>query len=169
MELVPGVTVACVTQQPDPIRRRLEALAKQVQRDLADVAEVRWEDPHWITLIPRNERALAVTWFDTGDELQVETLGGEGGRWELPRDDASAEFLEGVVRAVVAGRVTEVFGEKRSAVTVRFADGTTDTATVYGVGSGCLPMFGWKRRGPVVRYEPYDGRCRYPRSSCSRR
>jgi hypothetical protein len=128
-----------------------------MQRDLADVAEVGWEDPQWITLVPRNERALAVTWFDTGDELQVETLGGEGGRWELPRDDANAAFVEDIVRAVVAGRVTEVVGEKRSAVTVTFADGMTDTETGYGFNSGCLPMFGWKRRGRVVRYEPYRG------------
>jgi hypothetical protein len=127
-----------------------------MQRDLADAAEVRWEEPHSITLIPRNERALAVSWFDTGDELQVETVGdGNGGRWELPRDDAHAEFLEDVVRAVVAGRVTEVFGVRRSAVTVTFADGTTDMDTGYGFGSGCLPMFGWKRRGRLVRYGPY--------------
>lgn len=142
-------------RQPDAIRRRLEALAREMQRDLADVAEVQWEEPHSISLLPSNRRALPVLWFDTGDDLQVETIGGPGGRWELPRDEAHAEFLEGIVRAVVAGHVTEVFGENRSPVTVTFPDGTTDTVTVYGVGSGCRPMFGWKWRGRVVRYEPY--------------
>ncbi len=61
-------------QRPDAIQRRLEALATEMQHDLVDVAEVLWEKPHCITLIPRNERAVAVSWFDTGAELQVETI-----------------------------------------------------------------------------------------------
>lgn len=126
-----------------------------MERDLAEVAEVRRTDPHLVELAPRNERSVGVVWFDTGDELQVETLGDRGGRWELDRTEADAEFLEGVVRAAVAGRVTEVFGPKRSAVTVTFEDGTTDTEVGYGPGAW-LPSPGWRRRGRRVQYEPYQ-------------
>lgn len=61
----------------------MDALAAEMQRDLAEVAEVRWTEPHAVELVPKNERAVGVAWFDTGDELQIETLGGIGGRWEL--------------------------------------------------------------------------------------
>jgi hypothetical protein len=49
--------------------------------------------------------------------------------------------------------------KRRSAVTVTFRDGTTETETGYGVGSGYFPMFfpmfGWKRRFPVIQYAVY--------------
>lgn len=72
------------------------------------------------------------------------------------RTEADAVFLEEAVQAVVAGRVTEVFAVKRSAVTLTLVDGSTETATGYGPGlSGCRPSLGWRRRGRVVQYEPY--------------
>ncbi len=144
-----------MTVAPDAIRQRLEALAEQMEQDLAGFAEVRRSEPHFVELTPRNERAVGVIWFDTGDELQVETVGERGGRWELGRTEADAAFVEEVVRAVVAGRVTEVFAPNRSAVTVTFADGSADTETGYGPG-GLLPLPGWRRRGRRVQYEPYQ-------------
>ncbi|HEU0102228.1 MAG TPA: hypothetical protein VFR07_07900 [Mycobacteriales bacterium] len=142
--------------QSDAVRQRLESLASEMQRELAGVADIERYEPHWVELQPRNERAIGVVWFDTGDELQIQTLGGgSGGRWELGRDENDAAFVEDAVRAVVAGRVLEVFGKKRSAVTLTLVDGSTATETGYGVGSGCVPSFGWRRRGRSVQYEPY--------------
>lgn len=143
-----------MTVEPDAIRQRLDALADELERNLAGVAEVRRSEPHFVEVTPRNHRAVGVIWFDTGDELQVETLGDRGGRWQLRRSEADAALVEELVRAVVAGRVSEVFGPHRSAVTVTFEDGSTDTEVGYGPGA-FLPRPGWKRRGRQVKYEPY--------------
>jgi hypothetical protein len=148
--------VALEGDRPDAVRRRLQALAEEMRRELSGVADIRAEGPV-VELRPKNERAVGVVWFDTGEELQVQTLGGgSGGRWELGRDEADAAFVEEAARAVVAGQVREVFGARRSAVTLTLADGRTASETGYGPGlSGCLPSFGWRRRGRVVQYEPY--------------
>lgn len=142
--------------QPDAVRQRLEALRRELQRELAEVARVEGDQSGSVELRPTNDRAVAVAWSDWGNELQVETLGGVGGRWELGREEADVAFVEEAVRAAVDGRVHEVFGENRSTVTLTLSDGSTATATGYGSGlSGCLPSLGWRRRGRTVQYEPY--------------
>lgn len=108
-------------------------------------------------MTPRKEGALALYWFDTGEELQVETGGGLGGRWELGRSEEDAAYLEDIVRSVIAGQVVEVSGPgDRSRVTVTLSDGTKDAETGYVGLSGCLPRPGWKRLGRHIRYQPWD-------------
>ncbi len=147
-----------VESSHDGVRQRLEAFADQVEREVAGFADINRREPHFVELAPHNERAVGVLWFATGNELQVETLGGRGGRWELGREDADVAFVEEVVQAAVAGRISEVFGPNRSTVTVTLSDGSTDSDTVYGPGvAGLLPRPGWRRRGTTVQYEPYRG------------
>ncbi len=142
---------------PDAVRQRLEALAEQMEREVGEFADINRREPHLVELVPHNQRAVGVLWFDPGDELQVETLGERGGRWELGREDADVAFVEEVVRAVVEGRISEVFGPNRSTVTVTLSDGSTDRETVYGPGvRGLLPRPGWRRRGRTLQYEPYQ-------------
>lgn len=127
-----------------------------MEREVGGLADINRSEPHSVELAPHNQRAVGVLWFDTGDELQVETLGDRGGRWELERQEADVAFVEEVVRAVVEGRISEVFGPNRSTVTVTLSDGSKDRHTVYGPGlRGLLPRPGWRRRGHTVRYEPY--------------
>lgn len=141
----------------DPVGRRLADLASDLDRDLHGVAALEREDHgrgSWV-LVPRNDQAVGVAWIDWGDALHLEVLGGQGGRWELGRDDSDLAFLIDVVEAVIDGRVTERFGRRRSRVTVTMTDGSTDSETGYGPG-GLLPQPFWTRRGPLKRYSPYQ-------------
>lgn len=97
-----------------------------------------------------------MTRVDFGDELQVETLGGDGGRWELDRTDEDVDFIVGVVDAAIAGRIVETFARGRSRVTVTFEDGSTDTETGASAPLGCLPLPLWTRWGEHRRYAPYN-------------
>jgi hypothetical protein len=145
-------------EQPAPIAERLARLADDIKQVLGDRVHVEHEPDlfsgAW-TLEPVNKRSLAVTWLDFGWDLQVETLGGPGGRWELSRTTEDADFLEDLVRSVVAGRATEVRVANRSRVTVTLSDGRRATETGYDGLAGCLPIPLWPRWGHKVRYEPY--------------
>jgi hypothetical protein len=82
--------------------------------------------------------------------------GHEGGWWELGRMDYDVDFIEDVVRSVIAGRAGETFAPRRSRVDVTLGDGTV----VHETGrDGCLsvlgPLVGWTRWGRQVRYLPY--------------
>ncbi len=141
----------------DAIAVRLSALADDLERTLgaSAVVERQQRGGQDVAVMPLRPGAVGVSWFDTGDELQVETGNGLGGRWELGRDEADAAFLEDIVRSVVAGRVVEVSAGDRSKVEVTLADGTVATET-GGVGlRSLLPKPGWKRSGERVEYAPY--------------
>jgi hypothetical protein len=90
---------------------------------------------------PRRSDALAVTWLDVGEELQIQA-GHGGGPWELGRNPEDVDFLEDVARSVIAGRVVEVFGPNRSRVEVTLADGTQAVETGYNGLRACLPKPG---------------------------
>jgi hypothetical protein len=143
-------------EELDPTAERLDAFAAGLRSRLVGVASLT-DEPlgrrSWL-LTPERRGAVGVAWNDWGDALQVQVLGGQGGRWELGRNVADLDFLIGVVEAVVEGRATETFGRKRSQVSVTLADGTIASETGYGPG-GCLPQFRWRRRGMTKRYSPY--------------
>ncbi len=144
---------------PDAVRKRLDGFAADLAADLHGMVEVDDDgETLSVVLTPRAANALAVTWFDDGRALQVETMGGPGDRWELARTPEAADFLEALVRSVVAGRAKEVFTPHRSQVTVTLADGSTVTETGSVGLASLLPRPGWQRRGRTVRYQPY--RCR---------
>ena len=143
-------------REPDQIAGQLVAFANRLREELEGVAtlEVTHSPAKGWTLVPNSDLAVAVAWMDWDDYLQVEVLGGQGGRWELGRSDSDVAFVTGVVDAVVAGRVSETFGRRRSKVTVTFVDGSTTSETGYKL-SGCLPQPFWRRRGKQVHYQPW--------------
>ncbi len=133
-------------------------MADDLEEALSDVAAIIRHPGSAVTLQPHRGDALAVTWSDNGDTLQVETLGGPGGRFELGRDEADAALLEDIVHGVVAGRAVEVFGGRdRSRLTVTLSDGTPALETGYEGLTGCLPRPGWRRTGRTIQYAPYRG------------
>lgn len=94
-----------------------------------------------------------MSWLLMGDdEVILEAGAGTGGRWELPATSEGVRVMRRLVEGIVAGRVVETFGPKRSCVTVTLDDGGTMSETGY---SGWLPSPGWKRRGPTVEYAAY--------------
>lgn len=147
-----------VDGRPDPIAQRLVELATELQGVVGEAAEV-FHRPDLFAgawdLTPHKPGALPVTWLDYGTELQVETMGGPGGRWELDRSMDDVAFLGDLVRSVIAGRVTEVRVANRSRVTVTLHDGSRVTETGYDGLPGCLPLPFWPRWGRRIQYEPY--------------
>lgn len=150
-------------RQGDAVRQRLEALATEMRARFGGAVTVRRMGGHPddgdgldVGMRPSTEGALALSWFDTGEYLQVETGGGPAGRWEMERTDEDAAYLEDIVRSVVAGRVVEVLGSaNRSHITVTLSDGTEEVSTGYAPGPGCLPWPGWKRKGRRVQYQAW--------------
>lgn len=137
-------------------------LANDLALELADAAEVKRESHdglrgHCVTISPRRGDALGIWWADLDAEVILETTGGSGGRWELDRSLADFEFLESIVRSVVAGRVSGVGVPGRSRVTVILDDGTSLTSGRAEAPVGCLPLPFWTRWGHKVRYAPYVG------------
>ncbi len=157
---VAPATYAYSVEKPtdDEVASRLRRLRLDLERTLGNAAVVEVqadEQGESVALAPVRERALGVVWTDCGSELQVETVGELGGRWELPRDQESVAFLEEVVRAAVDGRVSEVSAGDRSLVEVTLSDGSV-IAEVGSVGLRSLrPKPGWKRSGERTQYQPY--------------
>lgn len=101
---------------------------------------------------PRNSDARSISWTYLGSEEIVLEVGRYGGRWELTRSREDIAFLTDIVRSVIAGRVRETFGWRRSRVEVTFPDGTTAVETGY---VSFIPTPGWRRRGKTIQYAPY--------------
>jgi hypothetical protein len=95
-----------------------------------------------------------VSWADLGAEIVV-SVGDNGGRWELEREPEDVAFVEELVRAAIAGRLTEEVAPGRSRVEVTLSDGSSKAETGYTGLSGCLPMPFWTRWSRKVQYLPY--------------
>ncbi len=87
--------------QADAVRQRLEALASEMQASFGDAVTVRRVGGHPddadgldVEMTPSTEGALALSWFDTGEYLRVETVGGPAGRWEMEPTDEDADYVE---------------------------------------------------------------------------
>ena len=139
---------------------RLLALEASLRLRLADRADVDRSQLNdhiaVITLLPHRHTALTVEWLDiAGNQLQI-NAGYIGGVWELDREHSDVDFLESIIEAVIAGRVVETFGHRRSRVEVTLADGRVEQETGT---SGCLnaliPRLGWTHRGRQVTYDAY--------------
>jgi hypothetical protein len=136
---------------------RSRGLAAGLVVELSDAARVLIDEVSGgmsVDVVPYRVGARSVSWVDFGDEIIVQ-VGEFGGRWELGGDEADLAFLEDLVRSVVAGRVVEVFGVRRSRVVVVLADGARQTETGYDGPAGCLPMPLWPRWSRKVQYLPY--------------
>jgi hypothetical protein len=146
-------------READAVAVRLEGLANDLERTLGASAVVVRQQPGGrdVVVTPVRRDALGVSWFDTGEELQVETANGLGGCWELGRDEEDAAFLDNIVRSVVAGRVLEVSAGDRSRVEVTLADGSVAVQTGRVGLRSLLPKPGWKRSSERVQYAPYEG------------
>jgi hypothetical protein len=154
--VVSGSSPPAWEPREDRVARRLKGLADELELDLGPAVRVE-RDPlrRSVTLTPARQDALGVTWTDFGTELQVETASGFGGRFELSRTDEDVDFVEAVVRSVVAGRVVEIFARDRSRLSITMPDGSREVETGYQGLRGCLPLPGWPRWGRAVRYAPY--------------
>jgi hypothetical protein len=153
---------------PDPeddITASLAGLADRLRTELAGAATVEHSENRNLYGIawevrPDNPRSVPVVWMVFGEEilLQAGRLD-RGGRWELDRTAEDVDFVERVVRAAIAGRVTETSAPARSRVEVTFEDGRVVHETGYeGCSSVLLPLPGWRRWGRVIHYEPYGVR-----------
>ena len=136
--------------------RRLAAFTELLRATLGSDATISTADVGTFVAVsvePRRTDALEVGWLQSDD--QVVLSAGSGGRWELEPTAQDVQYLEDIVRAVVAGRVTEVRGRHRSRVEVTLADGMVDVSTVYDGFPVLLPHRGWSRLTPRV-YAPYQ-------------
>ncbi|MDG4789206.1 hypothetical protein O7626_25295 [Micromonospora sp. WMMD1102] len=126
---------------------RSRGLAVALAVELSDAAWVLVDDAEGgfvVDVVPRRVGARRVSWGDFGVGIVVQ-VGDFGGRWELGGDEEDVAYLEDIVRSVVAGRVVEIFGVRRSRVVVILADGTREVETGYEGPAGCLPMPLWPR------------------------
>lgn len=150
--------VTAVHDDDDGSAARTRGLAAVLAVELADTARVLVEDVDGglsVDIVPYRMGARPVSWADFGGEIILQ-VGDFGGRWELGSDGEDLAFLEDVVRSVVAGRVTEVFGVRRSRVVVVLGDGTEEVETGYDGPAGCLPIPRWAKWSRRVRYLPYE-------------
>ena len=146
-------------REPDAVTRRLWAFADQLEKELGPYAVVERDDSDWragASIRPIRSDACGIEWVEFGNEVVLSTAGGLGGRWELDRTAADLDFLEDVVRSVIAGRVVEVSAGDRSRVEVTLADGTSAVETgSVGIRS-VLPNPGWRKWGHRADYAPYE-------------
>lgn len=142
---------------PEEPQDEIAAVLAGLEAELASIADVERKtlSPGMVRVevSPRNPGALPITWTFVGDEIIVEA-GRHGGRWEFGRTQSDVGFMTSLVQSVVAGRVRETFGPKRSRVEVTLEDGTTVMETGY---VSVVPRPGWRRRGQTVVYESYTG------------
>jgi hypothetical protein len=142
--------VAVLTDFADRLRAELVGVATVKGIAFPDNNGIGWD------LQPMNPRCSPVSWILFGDDILLQA--GKlyrGGRWELDRSVEDFNFVERVVRAAIAGRITETSALARSRVEVTLEDGHVVHETGY---EGCLalvPLPGWRRWGRGAHYEPY--------------
>ena len=141
------------TVPDDVVERDLVALEAWGTASADVHREEHAEEVIGVHFAPRNVDALPMTWLLLGEHaVLLEAGAGPGGRWELPRTPDGVALLRQLVEGIVAGRVVETLGYKRSCVTVTMSDGTEVSETGY---TGWRPTPGWRRRGPTVKYAAY--------------
>ena len=133
---------------------RLSAVTEDVERRCGFTVAVQWDSDRQGAQARPRPGAAPFSWLLWGDELIV-SVGDGKCRWELSTDAEDVTFAEAVIRAVVAGRVTEVFGPSRSRLTVQLSDGSPAVTSQASLPRGCLPVPSWIRRGRLVHYQPY--------------
>lgn len=142
------------------VRERLDVFRRDLTRELGDHAVVclrEFPGGRVVDIEPHRQESRSVTWLEFAEEgtgSLVLQLGDLGGRWELDVTHEDVQFLEDMVRSVVAGRASETFGPGRSTVCVTLADGEVVGSTGGGL-LAMLPVPGWYRRGRTVSYAPY--------------
>lgn len=149
-------------QPEDEVSALLSGLANRLGVELVGTAAIQRNQVSSIggtgwDLQPVNPRSVPVSWLLFGDEILLQA--GKlyrGGRWELDRSVEDVQFVERVVRAAVAGRVTETSALARSRVEVTLEDGQVVHETGYeGCQAVLVPLPGWRRWGKRTHYEPY--------------
>lgn len=147
---------------PDAVAASLAALANRLGVELTGAATIEstsfldGDGIGW-DLHPVNPRSAPASWTLWGDGimLQVGKLN-RGGRWELDHSLEDVHFIERVLSAALAGRVTETSALARSRVEVILDDGqVVDETGLEGCLAVFIPLPGWRRWGKVVRFEPY--------------
>ena len=135
---------------------RLESFARTLAGSSAVISRDDLNGGRILTLHvePSNPRARAIA--VVCEQFLIVQIGTNGGRWELGYGDDDIVIAQNLIKAAIAGRVSERFAAGRSRVDVTFEDGTTVSET--GVTSWEAPFF--RRRGRTswdreVHYEPY--------------
>jgi len=153
-----GSEPATADRPADEVSLRLAALADEITRELGPAVEVERNGGDFrgaAHFTPTRSGALAVWWIDFGDALLLQTGSGLGGRFELHRSPADAEFVADFVRSVVDGRAVEVFALGRSRLTVTLQDGSRRHEPGHAGPAGLVPLPLWPRWGRRVEYLPY--------------
>ena len=123
----------------------LSLAVQELEATLRGCAEVTREVQvpalNTVRVEPRSKQARSMWLSVTADEVIVEA-GEHGGRWEIRNRPDDVAFLTSLVLSVMAGRIRETLGPRRSMVEVTFADGTVVRETGY---DSLLPLPGWKR------------------------
>jgi len=144
----------------DEVAASLNALVDELSTQLGEAVtfERTWHVPDEIVstrMSPREQGGATLSWVELGANEIVLGVGHDGW-WEFGRTARGVEQVEQIVRAVVAGRVVEVFGLDRSQVTVTFDDGSQARSIGRRHIGGIIPTPGWKRWGRRVVYSPYS-------------
>lgn len=143
----------------DEVADRLRLLVQSVEGRLGQAVvvhkdSIRNAPVETLHLGPRRPDACPVSWAEMGgSELVLQVSG--GGRWEMARNVESVSFIEQIVGAVIAGRVTEVIAPGHSKVTVTLGDGTEKSSVVHNDLLGLLPIPFWRSRGRSVSFSAY--------------
>lgn len=133
---------------------RLSALGDELIRRLGPETVQRDDDGLGVSVEPGPD-ACPVSWKLWGQTL-ILGIGRGGCRWELELGSDDVTFIEGVVEAAVAGRVSEVFGLARSEVTVTLTDGTQERTSQATAPLGLPPILRWRRKDAQrVAYAPF--------------
>jgi hypothetical protein len=134
---------------------RLIAVAERLEHRFGSTVTVRRDSRLGLVEVTPRTGACPLYWL-TGDDQLMVGAGTGGCQWELSMVPEDVDFVEALVAAAIAGRVSEVFGPARARLTVRLADGTVEQTTVATAPLGCLPVPKWTRRGRRVDYLPFS-------------
>jgi len=140
----------------DEVGRALKALTARIARTFGDAVAIATDRPASgivvTTMEPARPGACRIGWIETTDELIVDA-GQHGGRWERFRDTDAVEFIDRLIEAVAAGRVTERFRGRSARLSASLRDGKTARSSVSGSSVPNRPF--WRREGRDVQYLPW--------------
>lgn len=141
----------------DTVAVALNALKARVADEFGESVNVSTNDQTPSVAVtgiePSDPDSCPVGWIEMGNDELIVDAGRQGGRWEMPRDMATVEFVERLVAAACAGRVTEQFRGKGARLIATMPGGTVVRSFVWSAGARSRPF--WRREGREVRYRPY--------------